>query len=108
RLDISDQQMDQSRRRFLRTSAGVAVGAGVLGGSGQLLAVRIDVEGSRAAVGTLTPAAPLPPVPPGSDFSANGTPRFITSNRDFYRVDTALALPRVRAEDWRLRIHGLV
>jgi DMSO/TMAO reductase YedYZ molybdopterin-dependent catalytic subunit len=37
-----------------------------------------------------------------------GTARFITSNRDFYRIDTALTLPRVLAEDWRLRIHGLV
>jgi len=106
--DISDQQVDGSRRRFLRTSAGVAVGAGVLGGSGQLLARRVDVEGSRAAVGAVTPAEPLPPVPAGSDFAANGTPRFITANRDFYRVDTALTTPRLRAEDWHLKIHGLV
>ena len=44
----------------------------------------------------------------GSDFAADGTPRFLTANRDFYRVDTALTLPRLRAEDWHLRIHGLV
>lgn len=99
---------DPTRRAFIRASAGVAVGAGVLGGGGQLLADRVDVEGSRAAVGTLTPAAPTPGVPVGADFAGNGTPRFITSNRDFYRIDTALTVPRVRAEDWRLRIHGLV
>jgi DMSO/TMAO reductase YedYZ molybdopterin-dependent catalytic subunit len=99
---------DPSRRVFLRASAGVAVGAGVLGGGGQLLAERIDVEGSRAAIGNLVPASPAPPVPAGADFAGNGTPRFITSNRDFYRIDTALTLPRVKAENWRLRIHGLV
>jgi DMSO/TMAO reductase YedYZ molybdopterin-dependent catalytic subunit len=99
---------DESRRRFLRASAGVAVGAGVLGAGGQLLAVRVDVEGSRAAIGPLVPADPAPPVPAGADFAADGTPRFITSNRDFYRIDTALTVPRLRAEDWRLRIHGLV
>jgi DMSO/TMAO reductase YedYZ molybdopterin-dependent catalytic subunit len=97
-----------SRRKFLRASAGVAVGAGVLGAGGQLLANRVDVEGSRAAIGPLTAADPAPPVPPGADFAAQGTPRFITSNRDFYRIDTALTLPRVKAQDWRLRIHGLV
>jgi DMSO/TMAO reductase YedYZ molybdopterin-dependent catalytic subunit len=103
-----DPPVDDSRRRFLRASAGVAVGAGVLGGVGQLLSVRVDVEGSRAAVGSITPSVPAAPVPAGADFADNGTPRFITGNRDFYRVDTALTVPRVRAEDWRLRIHGLV
>lgn len=105
---VGEPVYNDSRRRFLRTSAGVAVGAGVLGGGGQLLADRIDVEGSRAAVGALVPADAAPPVPAGADFAAQGTPRFITSNRDFYRIDTALTLPRVRAEDWRLRIHGVV
>lgn len=102
-------EQDPSRRTFLRTSAGVAIGAGVLGGGGQLLAGRLDVESSRANVGALKPGTPAPPIPRGADFASIGTPRFITSNRDFYRVDTALlGVPRVRAEDWVLRIHGLV
>jgi len=33
---------------------------------------------------------------------------FITPNPRFYRVDTALLAPAVMAEDWRLRIHGMV
>ena len=98
-----------SRRKFLVTSAGVAVGAGVLGGGGQLLAGRLDVESSRANVGALKPTTAAPAIPNGADFASIGTPRFITSNRDFYRVDTALlGVPQVRAEDWILRIHGMV
>jgi DMSO/TMAO reductase YedYZ molybdopterin-dependent catalytic subunit len=96
------------RRKFLWLSAGVAVGAGVSGIGGQLLAQRIDVEGSRSAVGDLTPARPAPGIPGGVDFAAQGTPRFITANRDFYRVDTALTVPRLRAEDYVLRVHGAV
>ena len=98
-----------SRRRFLFTTAGVAVGAGVVGGAGQLLAGRIDVAASRAAVGALTPATSAPRIPAGADFSSAGTPPFITRNADFYRVDTALvSVPSVRTEDWELRIHGMV
>ena len=112
RNQVGADRADLSRRNFLRSGAGVVVGAGVLGGAGQLLANRVDVEGSRAAIGHLTPAEPAPTAPAtgpiGPDFAANGTPTFITANRDFYRIDTALTLPRVRAEDWHLRIHGLV
>nr|WP_083472906.1 molybdopterin-dependent oxidoreductase [Kibdelosporangium phytohabitans] len=95
------------RRKFLRTSAGVAAGVGLAGLGGQLLGNRTDVEASRAAVGALKPAQPAPPMPPSADFVPR-TPRFITSNRDFYRIDTALSVPKVLAEDWVLRIHGAV
>jgi DMSO/TMAO reductase YedYZ molybdopterin-dependent catalytic subunit len=106
--EIAPGGRSTGRRRFLTMSAGVAVGAGVAGVGGQALANRIDVEGSRRAVGALSPASPAPPIPPGADFAQVGTPRFLTANGEFYRVDTALSVPRVRAEDWMLRIHGAV
>ncbi len=96
------------RRAFLRASAGVVIGAGAVGGVGQIIATRVDVERSRAAVGRLRPASPAPALPADADFARDGSARFITANRDFYRIDTALTLPRVSAEDWRLTIHGLV
>jgi len=93
-----------SRRGFL-LAAGASAVAGV---AGRFLGTRTDVEGSRRAVGDLTPAEPAPPIPDGADFAADGTPGFITRNEDFYRVDTALSVPRLRAEDWVLRVHGMV
>ena len=104
----STEDVQASRRRFLYTSAGVVAGIGVAGVGGQLLANRVDVESSRSAVGDLTPAEPAPPIPDGVDFARSGTPRFITANRDFYRVDTLLNVPRLRAEDYVLRVHGAV
>jgi DMSO/TMAO reductase YedYZ molybdopterin-dependent catalytic subunit len=101
-------QNREDRRTFLRTSAGLVIGAGVAGVIGQLSGNRVDVEQSRAAVGRITPASPAPKLPPGADFAGSGSTRFITANRDFYRIDTALTLPRVAAQDWRLRIHGAV
>ncbi|GGP57069.1 molybdopterin-dependent oxidoreductase [Saccharothrix coeruleofusca] len=95
---------DDARRGFLIT-AGAAAAAGV---AGQLVGGRVDVEASRRAVGELTPARPAPAIPAGADFAADGTPTFITPNADFYRIDTALSVPRLRAEDWSLRVHGMV
>ncbi|WP_199430997.1 molybdopterin-dependent oxidoreductase [Qaidamihabitans albus] len=96
------------RRRFLVGASGVAVGAGVLGLGGQLIGRSRSAQGSRAALGTLEVAEKAPPLPPGADFAKAGTPTFITPNKDFYRVDTALVVPQVRAEDWSLRVHGMV
>lgn len=96
-----------SRRRFLVSSLGVVAGAGLGASLGQWLAGP-DVEGSREAVGALSPDRAAPPIPAGADFAADGTPTLITPNRDFYLIDTALVKPRIRAEDLRLRIHGMV
>ncbi|MBC6446506.1 molybdopterin-dependent oxidoreductase [Actinokineospora xionganensis] len=97
-----------SRRRFLLMTGGVAAGAALLGAAGQFLTRRVDVEASRAGIGKLVPRTPAPAIPGGADLAAQGTPTFITSNREFYRIDTALTVPRLRAEDWRLKIHGMV
>ncbi|MFD4643038.1 molybdopterin-dependent oxidoreductase [Lentzea sp. NPDC058436] len=97
-------QDSESRRGFLIT-AGLAVTAGVVG---QVFGARTDVEGSRQAVGDLTPKTKAPEIPLGADFVKDGTPSFITSGKDFYRIDTALSVPRIRAEEWALRVHGMV
>lgn len=92
------------RREFLIT-AGAAV---VAGAAGQMLGNRVDVQSSREAVGTIKAGKPAPEIPMTADFAKDGTPTFITSNKDFYRIDTALTVPRLRAEQWSLRIHGMV
>jgi DMSO/TMAO reductase YedYZ molybdopterin-dependent catalytic subunit len=96
------------RRTFLLGSAGVAVGAGIAGLGGQLLGNRVDVEGSRALVTQRLAKYRDQTSVPGSDFAQDGSPTYLTTNENFYRIDTALAVPRLRAEDWKLRIHGLV
>lgn len=97
-----------SRRTLFAGSAAVATGAGIAAAGGQLLAGHGAVEASRKAVGRIVPTVAAPPIPRGADFAAAGSPTFITPNRDFYRVDVNLTLPQLRAEDWRLRVHGMV
>jgi DMSO/TMAO reductase YedYZ molybdopterin-dependent catalytic subunit len=96
------------RRRFLATSGLVVVGAGLAGIGGSSLSKGSGVTASREAVAGRLPEVPPPPIPAGADFVADGTPTFLTTNRDFYRIDTALVVPQLRAENWRLRLHGMV
>jgi DMSO/TMAO reductase YedYZ molybdopterin-dependent catalytic subunit len=46
--------------------------------------------------------------PAGAELSVPGLARYVTDNRDFYRIDTALVLPQVDPNTWRLRIGGRV
>ena len=94
------------RRMFLRTT-GVVAGLGLVAFLvGRWLGRRrSSVEESRAAV-----ALPDPSVeePPGVDLGVEGAEPWQTPNEVFYRIDTALAVPLVQAENWSLRVHGLV
>ncbi|MDN5727446.1 MAG: molybdopterin-dependent oxidoreductase, partial [Propionibacteriales bacterium] len=55
-----------------------------------------------------TPATPAPPVPAGVDLGIDGLAPYVTPNADFYRIDTALVVPRIKIEDWSLTISGMV
>jgi DMSO/TMAO reductase YedYZ molybdopterin-dependent catalytic subunit len=97
------------RRALLRTvgvvagSGAVALAAGRLLGSGTR-----NAEASRAAIRLPEPADPVPALPAGVEVGVAGVTPFRVPAGDFYRIDTALVVPRLRAEDWQLRIHGLV
>ncbi|WP_405787977.1 molybdopterin-dependent oxidoreductase [Streptomyces sp. NBC_00029] len=97
-----------SRRRFLLlTGAAAALGTGAGAAGRTLTSSRSgDAVASRAAVVLPPPASPAPGPPPGTALRVPGISPFTTPNKDFYRVDTALVVPRVPADTWRLRIHG--
>ncbi|WP_280427507.1 molybdopterin-dependent oxidoreductase [Nocardia brasiliensis] len=97
------------RRRVLQGLALVGGLAVVTGVGGRLLGTgRRDVSGERAAVELPQPSAPEAPVAPGVDLRVPGLTPYLTSNSDFYRIDTALIVPQVSKDDWSLRIHGMV
>ncbi|WP_314219852.1 sulfite oxidase [Streptomyces zaehneri] len=97
------------RRGFVlaaSAAAAASVGAGALGrvlngSSGR------DAVASRDDLVLPAPASPAPAVPEGARSRVSGISPFTTPNRSFYRVDTALVVPKVDATAWRLRIHGL-
>ncbi|MFG3497269.1 molybdopterin-dependent oxidoreductase [Streptomyces sp. NPDC047928] len=104
-----DRDIGWDRRGFLvaaSAAAAASAGAAVLGralGAGR----GKDAAASRAAVSLPPPASPAPATPAAARLRVPGIAPFITPNKDFYRVDTALVVPKVDATTWRLRIHGL-
>jgi DMSO/TMAO reductase YedYZ molybdopterin-dependent catalytic subunit len=109
------------RRKFLAAAGLTAAGAAAAGVGGELMFGQ-DFRGNTAAAapGMTTPAPspsrvpqlhvnPLKPLPADETLTGiSGLSPFFTPNQDFYRVDTALILPKVSAANWQLRIHGMV
>ncbi len=92
------------RRMFLQGAAGAAALAAVAGFGGRAgQHARFDVADARKKI--RLPSAE--PVPAGADLAKGASP-WQTPNRKFYRIDTALTVPQVDPDTWRLRIHGMV
>lgn len=97
------------RRGFLVAGAGVGAVAALAGfGGRELQGVRFDAAGSRAEIRLPAAASPAPALPAGVSAGVPGVAPFVTPNRSFYRVDTALVVPQVPAGSWKLRVHGMV
>ncbi|MFJ2901767.1 molybdopterin-dependent oxidoreductase [Streptomyces sp. NPDC087212] len=97
------------RRGFVVAAGAAAVasaGAGVLGQALNAAGGQSAVA-SRAGVVLPAPVSSARPVPRGAQLRVPGISAFRTPNSSFYRVDTALVVPKVDATAWRLRIHGL-
>jgi DMSO/TMAO reductase YedYZ molybdopterin-dependent catalytic subunit len=85
----------------------IGAGAIVAGGLGQALRRRYAVSGARADL-VLPGSGDVASIPAGADLGVPGLGPFVTPNDDFYRIDTALLVPQVSPDRWRLRVHGLV
>ncbi len=95
----------EERRRFL-AAAGLAIGgAAIVGYVGRLLGQGSEVNGARDALVLPTPSSPQAVAPAQADVAGLS---YVTSNADFYRIDTAIITPRVDPAGWSLTIHGRV
>jgi DMSO/TMAO reductase YedYZ molybdopterin-dependent catalytic subunit len=96
------------RRRFLISSATVIGGAALGGVAGRALLDRGRLN-AAAQVGSLPePVSTAAPIPDGAALTADGLSPLVTPTRDFYRIDTALLVPRPDLASWRLRVRGMV
>ncbi|MFK5691216.1 molybdopterin-dependent oxidoreductase [Ornithinimicrobium sp. LYQ92] len=96
-------------RRAVLVSAGglTALGAvGILAGQA-LATVGRTVQRGAEALGIPVPTRTVS-VPEGAGSDVGGHSAYVTPNEDYYRIDTALRVPRVDAANWSLRVTGLV
>ena len=120
------------RRQFLNWATGISVAAGTMTGVGRLLLKDDTVQNIRekivipnieeknelqasndATSDSSSSATTIPSTE--TDFltfsemnAIEGISPYITSNDDFYRIDTALRVPTIEPADWSLTVDGLV
>ncbi len=115
-----DGALAMPRRNFVQAASVVGLLSVMVGGIGRVLRDRFEVGDERAALELPEPvdtiAPPSPQAAAGSalqgsevmDFGLDEVESFVVPNGDFYRIDTALVVPQVPKDTWRLRIHGMV
>ncbi|XAS66868.1 molybdopterin-dependent oxidoreductase [Micrococcaceae bacterium Sec5.7] len=98
-----------SRRAFFAATGIAAAAAAIAATGGRLLsAARSNVARARGSLKLPAPAKAAPSLPAGVQSPTPGVTPWLTPNKDFYRIDTALSVPEINAEEWELRVHGLV
>ncbi|MET8526532.1 molybdopterin-dependent oxidoreductase [Micromonospora sp. NPDC005172] len=109
RVGASSRPRLLNRRQFLATAAGATLSAGSTAAIGEAVGRGSALgDRSRAAVRIPPPVRPAPPLPAAVSAGVDGVSVFLTRNRDFYRVDTALTVPQVDVKTWRLTLDGAV
>jgi DMSO/TMAO reductase YedYZ molybdopterin-dependent catalytic subunit len=95
------------RAMLLAATVAASAAAGLVAGSAGRRTR--GVASSRSALELPPAARSVPAVAPRDTFDVvDGITSFRTPNQRFYRIDTALVVPSLPADEWRLRIHGLV
>ena len=99
---------NSSRRQFLTQAAGVGAVAALAGLGGRRLIIARS-EQVRESVSLPVADLTVPAPAPDTMFAtiADLTP-IVVPNNEFYRIDTALVVPRPDPETWRLKITGMV
>ncbi len=108
--DPADHKAGASRRGFLLASAAAVGAAGLAAAGGRYLLDRSRrvLASGRADVVLPVPGAPVAAPGPAASFDVAGLSPIVVPNEDFYRIDTALVVPRVDPQQWQLEITGMV
>lgn len=106
--DLIRRAHPQARRRLLLGGMGLAGAAGFLALLGERTLPGLERPSTFEPPVLPPPADPLGPLPPGLAGAAPEVSPLRTPTPDFYRIDIALAIPRIDPSNWSLSIEGLV
>ena len=104
-----DTPDSRARRGFLGAlilvgalaSVGAVAGRALIGAAGA-------VNEARSKIKLPTPATPGVVIPAAADLKIKDLSPYVTDVEDFYRIDTALQVPRIDQDEWSLTISGMV
>jgi len=106
----SGSMPDWDRRSFLVLGGGVAAGAVVAGVVGRTM---LEGQATGPAVGSVLPpyrgsGPAASSLPADASLPVDGITPIVMPNDRFYRIDTALAVPRVDVATWQVKVTGMV
>ncbi len=111
----SNRRVAGTRRSFLRWAGIAAAGTAVVATGAKALSSGGSGGGSAVAANTSPLPSPVATLPPQlrslastPNLNIEGITPLMTPNDDFFRIDTALSVPRVDLANWRLEIKGNV
>ncbi|MGH9132315.1 MAG: molybdopterin-dependent oxidoreductase, partial [Ilumatobacteraceae bacterium] len=113
-LSNAPRSIGLDRRGFLYGAVTVGSASVVTGGIGRILQRRFEIDDERAALSLPEPSSSVPgagaPNATAGEFELGieGISPFVTPVDEFYRIDTAIVVPQVSKESWRLKIGGMV
>ena len=107
--EVPDPDSPDRGRRASLVALGLLSAGALTGVIGVVLSrARTSVSGDRDAFTLPAVDVGAESIPPTVQPKGVALPSFITSNDDFYRIDTALSVPQVSRAEWQLKIHGMV
>ncbi len=101
-----DPVASPARRDVLKATALTGLGL-LLTGAGRLIASAGRAAASGRETIDIAEGETLP-LAAGTSFAVEGLTPLVVPNRDFYRIDTAIVVPRVAVDTWKLSVTGLV
>ncbi|MDP3949729.1 molybdopterin-dependent oxidoreductase [Microbacterium sp.] len=105
---VDEPRVGLDRRRFFVLAAVAGASAIIVGITSRTVSMAVaSVETIRKALKLPAPRTKVT-VPAGAELDVPGLSELFTPNEDFYRVDTALTVPTIDPETWRLVIDGMV
>ena len=107
-ISVEDENEKVNRREALRIFTFVGVGAVAAISLGKVLRNSAGAQLQRLNIALPKPLKFLPPPPTDPALTIPGLSKLFTPNSEFYRIDTALVIPNISIDTWRLRIDGMV
>jgi DMSO/TMAO reductase YedYZ molybdopterin-dependent catalytic subunit len=102
------EDVNLNRRELFKRVGFIAVGSAGAVIAGNFLRTHASAQLQRLNIVLPKALKFLPPPPTDPALTTPGLSKLFTPNHEFYRIDTAISVPNINIETWRLQIDGMV